>query len=240
MATTEEKQELVDALSGPRFYRFTLWGYGGESAYIKLNKPAYEFWKAHIDANGDYDLVNYMVSAEDGDYDFEDLEEVPEDANFMFDEDGDPRPWYEHHEELEHQNGVDYNNARVTIEEVAGTEWGAPVVATLVDGEDLAEYCDLVMSEDDYATEITQMGVSEYEDWDAKYVLQFLSSEKGTFFEGLIETTGEFNPKKLMIYTQEYANGDDTITNVEYEGVDIDNFGGDTNGKGYSAYLWEE
>jgi hypothetical protein len=96
------------------------------------------------------------------------------------------------------------------------------------------------MSEDDYATEITQMGVSEYEDWDAKYVLQFLSSEKGTFFEGLIETTGEFNPKKLMIYTQEYANGDDTITNVEYEGVDIDNFGGDTNGKGYSAYLWEE
>ena len=34
-------------------------------------------------------------------------------------------------------------------------------------------------------------------------------------------------------------NGEDTITSVEYDGVDIDNGGGDTNGKGYYASVWK-
>ena len=65
------------------------------------------------------------------------------------------------------------------------------------------------------------------------------SSEKGTFFEGIIETVGDFDPKKLKFYTTEYLNGEDTVTEVYYDGVDIENFGGDTNGKGYSASVWK-
>ena len=49
MATPEEKQELVDQLSGPRFYRINLWGYGGEAAYINLNRDQYEFWNEVIE-----------------------------------------------------------------------------------------------------------------------------------------------------------------------------------------------
>jgi len=37
----------------------------------------------------------------------------------------------------------------------------------------------------------------------------------------------------------EYMNGEDTVTSIEYDGVDIDNNGGDTNGKGYSASVWK-
>ena len=45
MATTKEKIELVETLKGPKFYRLTLWGYGGESAYLELTKDQYEYWK---------------------------------------------------------------------------------------------------------------------------------------------------------------------------------------------------
>jgi hypothetical protein len=239
MATSEEKTELVETLKGPRFYRIMLWGYGGEAAYMPLNKAQYEFWHSHNEEHGDSDLVTYMTCAEDDDMDFENLEKVPAEAHFMLDEDGDGRPWYEHHEELEHQNGVDYSNARLTIEEVEDDEYNSTVKSTIVDGIDLSEYINKIDEENNYELELTEMGVSEYEDWDAEYICQFYSAEKGTFFEGLIETVGSFDPKKLKIYTLEYANGDDTVSNIEYDGVDVDNVGGDTNGKGYSAHVWE-
>ena len=239
MATSEEKTELVETIKGPRYYHIQLWGYGGEAAYIPLNKAQYDFWNAHKEEYGDGDLVAYMTGAEDGDHDFEDLKEIPAEAHYMLDEDGDGRPWYEHHEELEHQNGVDYNNARLTIEEVEDDEYSSAVKREIVDGVDLCEYIREIDEANDYQIELHDAGVSEYEEWDAEYICQFYSSEKGTFFDGIVETVGDFDPKKLKIYTLEYANGDDTVVNIEYDGVEIDNGGGDTSGKGYYVHVWK-
>ena len=72
-----------------------------------------------------------------------------------------------------------------------------------------------------------------------EYIAQLYSSEKGQFFDGIIETVGEFDPKKLTIVATEFLNGEDTITSVEYDGVEVDNTGGDTNGKGYYASVWK-
>ena len=49
----------------------------------------------------------------------------------------------------------------------------------------------------------------------------------------------DFDPKKLKVHTTEYLNGEDTVTSIEYNGEDVDNAGGDTNGKGYSAHVWK-
>ena len=54
-----------------------------------------------------------------------------------------------------------------------------------------------------------------------------------------IETTGEFDVKKLKFIINEYPNGEDIIDGIEYDGEDVDNDGGDTNGKGYSAHVWK-
>jgi len=236
--TTEENQELIENIKGKRFYRIYISGYGGESAYIPLNKEQYTFWKAHIDEHGDSDVVNYMTCAEDGDFDFENIDSIPDEAQFMYDEDGDPRPWYEHHKELEHQWGVDYNNAYLNIDEVKDDDYSAEVVKEVVANKDISEYISNIEEENDYNVTLTEMGVSNYETWDTDYVLQFWSAEKGSFWDGTIETVGDFDPKKLKIYTEEYANGDDVITTIEYDGVEIDNAGGDTNGKGYSVSVW--
>jgi hypothetical protein len=77
MATSEEKQETVDALKGERYYRIYLNGYGGESAYINIDKETYDFWKPVVKEHGDSDLVNYAVNDDPDDYDFEDIESVP-------------------------------------------------------------------------------------------------------------------------------------------------------------------
>ena len=240
MATSEEKQELVETLKGPRYYRIQLWGYGGEAEYMNLTKEQYEFWHAHIEEHGDSDAVNYCVNAEDEDFDFDELGEVPEAMQFLKVEGEDySSSWYESPTGFTHQWGVDYNNARITVEEVDSGEYNANSIAEIVDGEDLSDYINALEEANNYEIELTEMGVDEGEDTQGDYVAQMYSAEKGTFYDGIIETVGEFDPKKLKIYTSEYLNGDDTVQNIEYDGNEVDNAGGDTNGKGYSFAVWK-
>jgi hypothetical protein len=238
--TTEENQELIETLKGPRYYRIQLWGYGGEAEYMDLTKEQYEFWHAHLEEHGDGDAVNYCVNAEDGEFEFDNLKEVPEFAQFLKVEGEDySTSWYESATGFTHQWGVDYNNARLTIEEVDSEEYNANVIAEIVDGEDLADYINTLDEANNYELELTEMGVDEGEDTQGDYVAQMYSAEKGTFFDGIIETVGSFDPKKLKIYTLEYLNGDDTVQTIDYDGKEIDNGGGDTNGKGYSFHVWK-
>jgi hypothetical protein len=57
-----------------------------------------------------------------------------------------------------------------------------------------------------------------------------VSNEKGTFFEGEIELKQPFDITKLTLSYDEF-DGNDIISGVEYDGEQIDNWGGDTNGK---------
>lgn len=239
MATSEEKTELVETIKGPRYYRIQLWGYGGEAEYMQLTKEQYNFWSKHIEEHGDGDAVNYCVSAEEGDFEFENIDELPEEMQFLKVEGEDySSSWYESPTGFTHQWGVDYGNANITIEEVDSADYSAKHIADVVDNETLSEYISNIEQENDYKVELTEMGVDLGEDTEPDYVAQMWSAEKGTFFEGVIETVGEFDPKKLKIYTSEYLNGDDTVQSIEYEGTEIDNSGGDTNGKGYSFHVW--
>lgn len=236
MATSEEKQETVDALKGERYYRISINGYGGEAAYINISKAAYDFWKPVVDEYYDSDLVNYAVNDDPDDYDFEDIESVPPEADFLTDEDGYKYPWYEAPGEYVHQYGVEYSSAYLHVNEVDSDEYMSNEIAEVVEGENLQEYLDGIMEANDYEFDLVEADEDFGEEGD--YTLQFYSSEKGQFFDGLITTYGDFDPKKLKVTYTEYPNGEDIVTIVEYDGVEIDNNGGDTNGKGYSAHLW--
>ena len=236
MATPEEKQETIDVLKGPRYYRIHINGYGGEAAYINLSKEAYDFWKGVTEEHGDHDLVQYMVEAENDDCEFEDIDAVPPEAQFMT-EDEYTYPWYEAPNEFVHQYGVEYSSAYLNVEELDSDDYVmSKRIADVVDGENLQEYLDGIMEANNYEFDLVEC--DEDLDGEGDYVVQFYSSEKGCFFDGIIETHGDFNPRKLKIVYSEYPNGDDVVTIVEYDGVEIDNNGGDTNGKGYSAHLW--
>ena len=244
MATTEQKQELVEAIKGPRFYRISLWGYGGESAYMNLTKEAFDFWHKDTEENGESDLVQYLINEEEEDAEYDNIETIPAEADFLRNVD-DPKdtwksPWFEAPNEFCHQNGVEYSNARISIEEVDSVDYGAGHVAEVeFENDNLNEIVDALQEEDaDRFDEMVDWGEGyEYTD-QGEYVCQLYSAEKGTFFEGIVETTGDFDIKKLKVFNNEYPNGEDIVDGLEYDGVEVDNEGGDTNGKGYSAYVW--
>ena len=241
MATTEEKQELVETLKGPRFYNIQLNGYGGESAYMTITKEAHDFWQPVCEEHGDYDLSTYMNSDGEEEDEYDNIESVPPEAQFLHDNtdnDNYKRPWYESHTEFEHSYGVEWGSAYIVVDEVDSMEYGASHVASVVEGENLSDMLSELEKESDYELELTDMGCEDEAPEGTEYIAQMYSSEKGTFFDGVIETVGEFDPKKLKVYTLEYLNGEDTVTSIEYDGVEVDNAGGDTNGKGYSAHVW--
>ena len=238
MATTEEKTELVETLKGPRFYRIMLNGYGGESAYMSISKEAHDFWKEQVSENGDSDLVNYMACDDPEDYDFENIESVPPEADFLMDDDY-KRPWYESHTEFEHSMGVELGSAYLVVEEVDSNEYSSNYIADVIEGENLSDMLNELDEASGYELEPVTMGCADEAPEGVEYIAQLYSSEKGNFFDGVIETVGSFDVKKLKVYTTEYLNGEDTITGIEYEGVEIDNNGGDTNGKGYSVSVWK-
>jgi len=241
MATTEEKQELVETLKGPRYYRLSLSGYGGESAYMSISKEAYDFWKPVCEEHGDSDLTEYMLCEELDECDFEEIQDLPVEAQFLHDvgDDNYKQPWYESHTEFEHTHGVEYTSARITVTEVDSIEYGANIVGDedVVDRESLQEYLSTLEEEYNYEIELVEMGCCD-EAVEHKYIAQMYSSENGTFFEGIIETVGNFDPKKLKFHTTEFLNGEDTVTEIYYDGVEVDNYGVDINGKGYSASVW--
>ena len=241
MATTQEKTELVETLKGPRFYRIQLNGYGGESAYMSISKEAHDFWKPICEEHGDNDLVAYMTSDEDDEPEYDEIEAAPVEAQFLHDKDEDnyKRPWYESHTEFEHSYGVELGSAYLVVEEVDSDEYMSNHVADVIDGENLQDMLNKLDAASDYELELTEMGCSDEAPEGTEFIAQMYSSEKGQFFDGIIETIGEFDIKKLKVYTTEYLNGEDTVTSIEYEGNEIENQGGDTSGKGYSAAIWK-
>ena len=238
MATSEEKTELVETLKGPRYYRLTLNGYGGEGAYMSISKEAHDFWKDHTEQYGDHDLVQYMINAQDQDFHFEDIEGVPTEAEFLTDDDGDASSWYESHTEFEHSYGATYGSAYITVDEVDSNQYMSKPVVEVIETQDVQVLNDQLCEETEFEVEMVTMTCCD-EQPNVEYVAQLYSSEKGQFFDGIIETVGEFDLKKLSMVTTEYMNGEDTITTVTYNGVEVDNQGGDTNGKGYYAAVWE-
>ena len=63
------------------------------------------------------------------------------------------------------------------------------------------------------------------------------SAEKGIFFESTIYLTTPFEPEKLAL-TFDDVEGNEVLTLVTYDSEDIDNFGGDTSGKGCDFTLY--
>lgn len=238
--SSEENKELVETLKGPRYYRVTVSGYGGEASYMAISKEAHDFWKAHTEEHGDGDICHYMTGAEECDLEFDEISELPESAQFMKDEDGDNRPWYEPPNQIDHTYGGTYDSCYISVDEVDSDDYSANVIREVIDREDLSELVDRVYEDsgEEYI-EINEYSCCDEPGEDVKYIAQMYSSEKGCFFDGVIETVGSFDPKKLKLHVVEYLNGEDTLTSIEYDGVEVDNNGGDTNGKGYYGAVWE-
>jgi len=203
VATVEEQEKLMQTLRfTPRTYRISLWGYGGEIVMGTVDRKHFDYFKRRR-----LDLSDYAWN-----YDYAEENNIPED-NQPFP----PGSWYEC-DDMAHSNGVDRDSGTLQIDDENGE--------TILE-KDLGEFDG--DSDDsprwDWGEEtwITQAGSGQV-------VFVGRSNEKGTFFEGDIELTQPFDITKLVLFNEE-IDGTEMITGVMYDGEDIDNWGGSTDGK---------
>ena len=234
MATLEEKEQLIETIKRPdRYYRISIWGYGSEMVWNRVSKECADWWNSQEDLSAE----EYMSDPEE----FVKENTIPDEANFLRWENDDGEKyysgWHEPPEEAGHFWGVSDSGANITIEEIESPEYNAPVIETIIDGKDFHNAID----EDGIECTIEDADAVIPKGWYA----QMISSEKGTFFDGILHLAGQtFDPTKLVIDQNTMPNDEVYIQGVRYgeEGkeVEIDNQGGDTNGKGYSIYFYEE
>jgi hypothetical protein len=202
MATQEEQQQLIDTLKfTPRTYKISMWGYGGERV---MGTTTQEVWDYCMDNQVDLsDIAWDSDSAEEMGLD-EDLLPFP------------PGSWYEC-DDMAHVNGVSRDSGTLQIED----ENGETVFEKSLDDcdgcEDSPQWC----CDDEVWIGSRKKG---------EIVFVGSSNEKGTFFEADLELTAPFDIEKLELHYDE-VDGEEIVNKVVYDGEDIDNWGGSTDGK---------
>ena len=213
MATTEEQQQLIDTLKfTPRTYKISMWGYGGEKVMGTVDRKVWDYCMEK-----QVDLSEIAWSDEDTVQDEMDL-----DIDML---PFTPGSWDEC-DDMAHTNGVSRNAGTLQIEDENGT------VVFEKRLEDI-----------DGGTDDGPEWSCNDEAWvgskpEGTVVFIGSSNEKGTFFEGEIELTAPFDITKLTLGYDD-IDGEELVNSVTYDGEDIDNWGGGTDGKSsdFGMYL---
>ena len=202
MATREEKQQLIDTLKfTPRTYRISMWGYGGEKVMGTVDPKVWDYCMSH------------QVDLEDIAWNHDACEDMGLDEDLL---PFPPGSWYEC-DGMAHVNGVSRNAGHIQIED----ENGDTVFEKSLDDCDGGESSPQWSCQDEVYIGLRKKG---------EVVFIGSSNEKGTFFEGEFELREPFDIEKMELYYDE-VDGEEIVNSVMYDGEDIDNFGGSTDGK---------
>jgi hypothetical protein len=204
MATKEEQQQLIDTLKfTPRTYKISMWGYGGEKVMGTVDPKVWDYCMENS-----VNLVEIAWGDEDTVQEEMglDLDQLP----FY------PGQWYEC-DSMAHTNGVSRNAGHIQIED----ENGNSVFEKQLDDCDGGTDSPAWSCQDEAWVGSRKKG---------EVVFIGSSNEKGTFFEGEIELKAPFDIEKLELYYDE-IDGEELVNCVYYDGEEIENYGGSTDGK---------
>jgi hypothetical protein len=195
-------EQLVEVLKfTPRTYRISIWGYGGEKVMGTVDPKVW-----------DYCMEN-QVSLMDLAWDSDAAEEMGLDEELL---PFPPGSWYEC-DDMAHVNGASRNAGTLQIED----ENGETVYQKELDDCDGCEDSPQLCCDDEVWIGSRKKG---------EVVFIGNSNEKGTFFEADLELKAPFDIEKLELHFDE-VDGEEIVTAIVYDGEDIDNWGGSTDGK---------
>ena len=202
MATQQEKELLIETLKfTPRTYKISMWGYGGERV---MGTTTQEVW--------DY-CMKHQVDLSDIAWNSDAAEEMGLDTDKL---PFPPGSWYEC-DDMAHVSGVSCDSGTLQIED----ETGETVFEKSLDDCDGGEESPQWSCDDEVWIGSRKTG---------EIVFVGSSNEKGTFFEADLELTAPFDIEKLELHYDE-IDGEEIVTSVIYDGEEIDNWGGSTDGK---------
>jgi hypothetical protein len=202
-----EHEKLIEVLKfTPRTYRVRLWGYGGEYVMGTLDCKVYDYFKKR--------RLDVSEFAWNGDYAEEN--NIPEDM-YPFE----PGNWHDC-DNMGHCWGVDRSAGTVQVDdENSNTIYEKAL-------EDITGWEDAEGNPEPEWTCGDEIWIDSQEKGTPVFI--GVSSEKGTFFEAELELKAPFDPAKLTLNYDE-IDGNEIITSVSYDGEELNNDGGDTNGK---------
>jgi len=210
MATLEQKNELIQVLKfTPRTYKISMWGYGGEKVMGTVPKEVWDYCMEH-----QVDLSD--IAWNDEDTVMSDMRLDPDKLPFT------PGSWYEC-DNMGHCNGVSRSAGTLQIED----ENGEVVFERSLDDCDGCDDSPELFFEEEVWAGSRKKG---------EVVFIGNSNEKGTFFEADLELTAPFDITKLGLHYEDF-DGEDIVNGVSYNGEDIDNWGGSTDGKSSDFYM---
>jgi len=222
MASLEQKQELVEDIKRPiRYYKISISGYGGEYVFNDLSRSQYDYWKSRPD-----ELNEYVFSPEDA-------EDVPDEYNFLkcSDPNGDYFiDWWEF-DGIDRYYGVEFHGSRIIIDEVDSDDYEAQILNTVYDGD-----LDELVDQENLDTTV----VNEFTNEDGKPIVAIYSSEKGSFVEAIITTSGKIDLSKLSFMLSELPVADNLLDFITYDGEEVESDAGDTIGKGLYVSLFDD
>lgn len=216
MATTEQKQDLVQDIKRPtRYYRISIVGFGGEHVYNTVTQEQFEYWEDQTSA-----LEEYCIYPDDKD--------VPEYASFLKPKSEDDSDyfldWWEY-DNIEHITGADYYSSDIVIQEIDSDDDSAEEISTVFDGE-LQEF----LEEHNANAVIEEFNQPTTKD--NTPIIGIHSLDKGTFYECIVSTDGKIDLSRLTIKAEEVFD-ETVIFEISYLDEDLENFGGDTRGKSF-------
>jgi hypothetical protein len=198
-----EQEKLIEVLKfTPRTYKISMWGYGGEYVMGKVDRKIYDYFKSRR-----LSLEEFAWSE-----DYATENNIPEEMYPFW-----PGSWYDC-DGMAHAHGVDKNCGTLQImDENDEVVYEASL-------ENISG-CD-----DDEPTwgSGDEVYIDQAEDGTPVFI--GVSNEKGTFFESNIELKEPFDITKLELGYDD-IDGNEVINHVSYDGEDLDNFGGSTDGK---------
>ena len=199
-----EQQKLIEVLKfTPRTYKISMWGYGGERVMGTVDKKIWNYCN-----DNQVDLSEIAWGDEDT------VEDMGLDLDMM---PFPPGSWYEC-DDMGHTNGVSRDAGTLQIED----ENGNTIFEKSLDD------CDGSSEDSPVWNCIDEVWAGSKPEGTVVFI--GVSNEKGTFFEADLELRAPFDITKLELCYEEF-DGEDIVTGVIYDGEDIDNWGGSTDGK---------
>jgi len=199
-----EQQKIIDTLKfTPRKYKISMWGYGGEKVMGTVSREVWDYCMENS-----VDISEIAWSDEDIVRDEMGLD--PDMMPFT------PGSWYEC-DDMAHVNGVARNAGTLQITDEKDETIFEKSLEDLDGGEESPEWS---IGE--------EVWINMREPGEIVFVGN--SNEKGTFFEADIELKSPFDITKLTLHYDE-VDGEEIVTGASYDGEDLDNWGGSTDGK---------
>ena len=216
MATSEEKQDLINDIKYPyKYYRIKVYGHGGDNVLYKLDKHGFDYWTRALRKNPsailDYFSNDLPIKYEDGT-----LVEIPPYARFLDDR---------NYSKVGIEYGTIFSTCDISVTQTDGDDIGSNDIKTIIKGTPVASLnCPIIYEE--------QMKLPAY-------VLSHNRHEVGYFIECILRIDHKFDIKHVTLPILERAKGDIVLKGINYKDQKLRTSYGYTKINNESTDIWK-